>query len=184
MRAFALALFAGGMLAACGQQPADPPRIAEGSVVTAPAEPYDVTADATAQLDAAFARAAENDTRVLVKLGANWCPDCRILSGMMQLPAFAQMLNERYEVVLIDVGRYDRNQDLVQRLGFSEGLEGVPTVVIATADGQVINPGAAATEWRTARERDPQEALDYFHRYALEPVPTDAARVPVTSVAG
>jgi len=174
-----------GLLAACGPQADDPeasgpPQIPEGSVVTAPAEPYDVNADARAALDAAFARAAENDKRVLVKFGGNWCPDCRILAGMMELPVFADMLEEHYEVVAIDVGRYDRNQDLVERLGFSEGLEGVPTVMIVTADGAVVNAGAA-TEWRTARERDPQEALDYFHRYAVEPAASDAVIVPVSS---
>ena len=180
IRAFGPVVLCAGILAACSPQADGPPQIPEGSVVTAPAEPYSVTADARAELDAAFARAAQTDKRVLVKFGGNWCPDCRILAGMMELPTFAQMLDEHYEVVAIDVGRYDRNQDLVERLGFSEGLEGVPTVVIVTADGAVINAGAA-TEWRTARERDPQEALDYFHRYALEPIAPDATRVPTSS---
>ena len=159
---------------------APPPQIPEDAEVDAPDAPYDERADAVAAVDAAFDRAQSSGKRVAVIFGANWCPDCRILSGMMQLPTFEAFLDAHYELVKVDVGRYDRNQDLVQRFGFSQGLEGVPTVVITTAEGAVVNAGTAA-EWRTARERDPQEALDYFHRFAFERPAGDARRVAVSA---
>ena len=159
---------------------APPPQIPEDAEVDAPDAPYDERADAVAAVDAAFDRAQSSGKRVAVIFGANWCPDCRILSGMMQLPTFEAFLDAHYELVKVDVGRYDRNQDLVQRFGFSQGLEGVPTVVITTAEGAVVNAGTAA-EWRTARERDPQEALDYFHRFAFERPAEDARQVAVNA---
>lgn len=160
-------------LAACGAP--NGPFLPPDAQVTAPENPYDETADAGAALDAAFARASENGTRVLVNFGGNWCPDCRMLAGMMQIPEFAAYLDAHYEVVKIDVGRFDRNEDVVQRLGFEnlDALDGVPTVVIATSDGRVVN-AATSAEWTTARERRPQEALDYFHRYAQAAPPAGA----------
>src|SRR6478672_8222530 len=48
--------------------------------------PYDEQANATAQVDAAFKRAKQTGKRVLIDFGGNWCPDCRILAGVMKLP--------------------------------------------------------------------------------------------------
>lgn len=170
-----LAAIAG--LAACSpetQTMAEGPTIPPGTEVNAPDTPYADAGDAHAEVDAAFAAAQLNDTRVLVNFGGDWCPDCRILAGYMEIPEFAEYLEAHYEVVRVDVGRYDRNMDVAARFGFEE-LEGVPTIAIATADGRIVNRGTA-TEWRTARERDPQEALDYFVRYANEDPAEDADR--------
>lgn len=145
---------------------------------TAVEAPYSAEADAHGELDAAFARASERGTRVLVKFGGNWCPDCRIFAGMLQLEPIADYAAEHYEIVAVDVGRYDRNMDVVARFGLEE-LEGVPTVIITTAGGEIINTGTAA-EWRTARERNPQDVLDYLIRYADAPVPAGTARAQTT----
>lgn len=174
-----LIIAAGAVAAACGAQAehdmADRPILDSNVQVSAPEAPYDAGLDAHAAVDAAFERARADGKRVLVNFGGNWCPDCRILSGMMEIPAFAAFLDAHYEVVKIDVGRYDRNMDVAARFGFA-GLDGVPTIAVADADGRIVNTGAAA-EWRTARERDPQEALDYFARYAIEAPAAGAARV-------
>lgn len=129
------------------------------------AEPYDTDLDAGDALSAAFERARRGRTRVLAKFGGAWCPDCRILAGMMTIPVIASFLDARFEVVPIHIGRYDVNMDLPPRLGLSAGLEGAPAVVIATADGTVVNPDRIY-EWRTARERSPQELADYLTAFA------------------
>jgi thiol-disulfide isomerase/thioredoxin len=132
----------------------------------APSEPYDESMDAMAELDAAFERAAANGRRVLVVLGASWCPDCRILAGMMEIPALKVFMDAAYETVRIPVGRYDRNMDAAARLGFSDGLEGVPAVVILAPDGLRVNADTVY-DWRSARTCTPQEAADYFYTHAV-----------------
>lgn len=129
------------------------------------AEPYDIDQDAGAALDAAFERARRGGTRVLAKFGASWCPDCRILAGMMAVPAIASFLDRHYEVVAIHVGRYDANMDQPERVGLPDGLEGVPALVIADAQGHVLN-AARVFEWRTARQRSLQDLADYLSEYA------------------
>jgi len=142
------------------------------------AHPYDHDLNAQAALDAAFARAADSGKRVLVKLGGEWCPDCRILAGMMAIPAIRDFLDGGFETVTASIGRYDVNQDLVARLGFTDGLEGAPTVLVITPAGAAVNRATSA-HWRTARSQPPQAVVDYFD--ALITAPADPAdRVPLT----
>jgi len=125
----------------------------------APAHPearaYSTTADATADVDAALARAAASGKRVLVVLGANWCHDSRALAGWLETPRFAALTAERYEVVFVDVGvpqtGEGRNLDIAQRFGLAD-VPGTPAVLVLTADGRAANLDSAAS-WRNAASR-------------------------------
>src|SRR5262249_53707867 len=89
--------------------------------------PYDENADAAARLDKAFTSAKRSGKRVLIDFGGNWCPDCRILAGVMDLPEVKSYVARHFEVVSVDVGRFNRNLELAQRFGIPK-LHGVPTV--------------------------------------------------------
>lgn len=126
--------------------------------------PYDEKADAKARVSEAFARAKTNGKRVLIDFGGNWCADCRILMAVMDLPNIKAFLETHYEVVIVDVGRYTRNQDIVHRFGI-EKLKGVPTVVIANADGTPLNITNSA-ELADARTMTPQGIANWLAQYA------------------
>ena len=74
--------------------------------------PYDETADAKAQVAAARARAKAQHKLLLIDLGGNWCLDCRLLAGTMELPELRSFLAKQYEIVTVDVGRFDKNLDI------------------------------------------------------------------------
>lgn len=171
MRAMLIALSLAAGLAACADSepegPEGPPIISENAVYSADPQPYDPALDAQAAIDRAFAQARGENKRVLIKMGGNWCPDCRILAGMTEIPEIADLIAENYAVVKVDVGRYDRNMDVPQRFGMEE-LEGVPTLLIVTPEGRVLN-AAEPSIFRNARERDPQDFANYLYRYAEMP---------------
>lgn len=163
-------------LAACGGpdtkapvEPEGPPQVA-GAAYQADRQPYDETLDADAAVESALRTARAENKLVLVNMGGNWCPDCQVLSGMMEVAGIKALLDERYEVVKVDVGRlapdgaYARNRDVAERFGMA-GFQGVPTLVIATPSGEVLNTGEPSI-FRNASERDPQDLADYLHRYA------------------
>ena len=163
-------------LAGCGGAPSDaPPRVA-GAAYTPDARPFDPDLDADAAVDAALARARATDKLVLVKMGGNWCPDCRVLSGMMEVDGIDALLDERFEVVKVDVGRpvadetgggfagYEKNRQVAERFG-QGGFEGVPTLLIVTPEGELLNADQPSI-FRNARDRDPQDLADYLYRYA------------------
>ena len=120
---------------------AQAPRLAVQSLsdLDVPERPYDEHADADAAVAAAFARARADHERVLIDLGGNWCADCRILSAVMQLSQMRKFLAAHYEIVLVDVGRFDTNLQIPARFGIDRRLEGVPAVLIAEPDGTLVN---------------------------------------------
>jgi thiol:disulfide interchange protein len=122
--------------------------------------PYDEKADANAAFKAALSKAKARRVPLLIDLGGNWCLDCRILAAVMHQPAMKRFLANQYEMVTIDVGRMDRNQEIPKRYGIAK-LEGVPAVLIvdpvrdrlinrnrifALADARSMTPQALA-DW-------------------------------------
>ena len=123
--------------------------------------PYDEKANADAAVAAAFARARKNHKRVLIDLGGNWCPDCIVLANIMRLPQVAPFIAAHYEVVAVDVGRFDRNLQIPARFGITGRLEGVPSVLIAEPNGRLVNRGHIAA-LVDKRSMTPQAIIDWL----------------------
>lgn len=146
------ARFAAGLalaLAACATTPDS----------AAPAHPeaksYAVTPDAMGDVDAALARAAASNKRVLVVMGGNWCHDSRALAGWLETPRFAALVAERYELVFVNVGLPQtgdgHNLDVPQRFGLAD-VPGTPALLVLTPEGKAVNLDTAAS-WRNAASR-------------------------------
>ena len=77
---------------------------------------YDETADAGKQIEAALAKAAKENQRVLIQWGGNWCPWCvKLHYTFKNDQAIARELMYEYVIVEIDIGRFDKNLDLVEK---------------------------------------------------------------------
>lgn len=168
-------------LAACGRDTGDrvieTPAIPDEIAFEIPDNAYAAAPPAMAALDAAFAEAARENKRVLAIFGGDWCPDCRIFAGMLTIPAMADFVGAHFVTVRIDAERTgELNADAIARFGFDTGLAGYPTVVLVTAGGQVVNRADAA-QWRTARDRRPQEVADWLAALVTAPAPADAGQV-------
>jgi thiol-disulfide isomerase/thioredoxin len=127
--------------------------------------PYEEAADADAQVAAAFARARTSGKRVLIDLGGNWCADCRIIAGVMELPEMKPFMDRHYEYVAVDVGRFNKNMHIPARYGLGRLPKGVPTILIADADGKAVNIANAA-DLESARSMTPQGIADWLARWA------------------
>ena len=126
---------------------------------------YDEKADADAAVARAFARAKTSGKRVLLDLGGNWCPDCIVLFNFMKLPEIRRFVDTHYEVVEVDVGRFNRNLHIPAKLCFTEKLRGVPAVLVFTPDRKLVNRGDVFTT-ANANTMTPQGLADYLARYA------------------
>jgi len=123
--------------------------------------PYDEKADADAVVADAFVRAKKSHKLVMLDLGGNWCPDCIILANVMRLPAMKTFMDAHYEFASVDVGRFDKNLQIPARFGFTKRLTGVPTVLVATPDGKLIN-GDQVFALSNARDMTPQALAAYL----------------------
>ena len=65
----------------------------------------------------------------IIIFGANWCPDCRIFSGTMNIPKVEKYINGKFDVLYIDVLRYEINMDLMEEFGIPSA-EGIPRVLV------------------------------------------------------
>lgn len=100
--------------------------------------PYDDGSDAHKDVAAAVARARTSGKRLLIDFGANWCVDCRVFASVAELPAMRRWIARHFELVTVDVGRFNRNLDIAARYGVS--LEAVPAVfVIDPRSGKLLN---------------------------------------------
>jgi len=161
--AFAALLLATPALAAV---PAPKPSIA--SLQQLPVvlmQPYDEHANADAAVAAAFDRAKKSHKRVLIDLGGNWCVDCVVLANFLKLPEMQRFMAAHYEVVAVDVGRFDRNQQIPARFGITGRLKGVPTLLVATPDGKLVN-GNEVFVTAEASTMTPAALAAYLAKYA------------------
>jgi thiol:disulfide interchange protein len=100
---------------------------------------YDEQADAAVQIEAALAVARRENTRVLVQWGGNWCGWCKLLHQIFREDReIARELLYEYEVVRVDIGRWDKNLDLAERFGADIRGSGVPFLTVLDAGGQVV----------------------------------------------
>lgn len=128
--------------------------------------PYDGNASADAKVAAARARALKAHKRLLIDLGGNWCLDCRLLAGVMDLPEMRAFVARHFEVVTVDVGRFDQNMTLPARYGFKGKLAGVPAILIVDPrSGRLVNVGRESA-LADARAMTPQAVADWLAQWA------------------
>jgi thiol-disulfide isomerase/thioredoxin len=127
--------------------------------------PYDETANADAAVAKARVRAKAEHKLLLIDLGGNWCPDCRVLAGTVELPEIKAFVDKHYEVVTVDVGRFNHNLQVPARYGFSARLKGVPTIlVVDPKTDRLLNPNDVFA-LSNATGMSPQALADWLARW-------------------
>ena len=102
----------------------------------------------------------------VVIFGANWCPDCRIFSGTINIPKVNAYIKKHFKILYIDVKRYEINMQLMEEYGIPSA-EGIPRVLVFDKDKNLLN-NSNTTEWRTARDRSSQEIFNFFQDMAKD----------------
>ncbi len=71
-------------------------------------------AEVTAALEAAKTQAKSEGKRVLLEFVAPWCADCREVARLAAEEPAASVLQEKYVVVPVNIGKFDRNKALIR----------------------------------------------------------------------
>ena len=108
-----------------------------GVILAVDQPPYDEKADAHQQIAAGIAEASKAHKNVILIFGANWCGDCRALDAQMHKEDLATLIATNYEVVKVDVGRFDKNQDIGEK--YHVPLKhGIPALAVLDPDGNLL----------------------------------------------
>jgi thiol-disulfide isomerase/thioredoxin len=126
--------------------------------------PYNGVEYSPEQVNGFIDATIEQSKQPILIFGGNWCPDCRILDGTLQLPTIKKFMEEKYQIMHIDVGRYDKNMNLISYFGIPKD-KGVPRVMVFDKNKVILNK-KSTKEWTTARDRGKQEVFNYFQDLA------------------
>ena len=128
--------------------------------------PYDEKEIEPLKLDRFIDLTIDKGKQPVIIFGGNWCPDCRILEGTLAMPTIKKFIDQHYQIMHIDIGRYDRNMELMNHLNI-ESKKGVPRVVILDLEKNIVN-SSTSSEWTTARDRKQQEIYNYFQKFVTD----------------
>jgi thioredoxin-related protein len=130
---------------------------------------FDPSADPVKDIAAAAARAKREDRRVLILWGADWCSWSRSLHSLLtESKRILRAVAGEYEVVRIDVGKYDRNADLLASYGVDLARTRIPVVTVLDEDGTLLlSEDSGFLESRVGRQIgvDVNKVQDFLLRY-------------------
>ena len=125
--------------------------------------PYESIALSLNFLDNFIELTCSQEKQPIIIFGANWCPDARILEGVLQLPTIKRFLDKKCSILNIDVGDYEINTNLFKF--FDPSIKnGIPRVFILNLDGKTLNLDSN-DKMRASREQPPQEIFNYFQSF-------------------
>ncbi len=139
-----------------------------------PAKVYDEAADAKAQIAAAIKKAGRDHSRVLVVYGGNWCHWCIKLHGLFQSDKdIAKTLLYEYQLVSVDIGKFDKNMDIAAKYEADLKKNGVPFLTVLDGDGKVItNQDTGSLE--AGDKHDPQKVAAFLDKNKAAAVDAEA----------
>jgi len=128
---------------------------------------YSETADAHAEIKEALAKAKAEHKRVIVVFGANWCFDCHVLDQAFHRPDCAAIIAANYEVVHIDIGKGEKNQDLMTKYEVPM-KRGIPGLAVLEANGKLVYSQKNG-EFENARALTPNDFLAFLNKWKPGP---------------
>lgn len=131
--------------------------------------PYDETGDADSKaVDARIAHAKAQAKRehklLLIDLGGNWCGDCRVLAGTMELPNIKRFVDAHYVVATLDTGRMNKNLQIPAHYGVAK-LDGVPSLLIVDPKTDTLVNAGHVPALADARHMSPQALADWLAQW-------------------
>jgi len=124
---------------------------------------YPPASEARGEISEAELRAATDHKRILVIFGADWCYDCHVLDRALRRPDIAPTLNANFEVVHVDVGTGNKNQDLMNEYQVPMS-RGVPALAVLNSSGQLIYSQKNG-EFERTRAMGPEDLLAFLNKW-------------------
>jgi thiol:disulfide interchange protein len=126
-------------------------------------EIYDEKADARAEITKALRKAKAKHKRVILVFGANWCFDCHVLDAAFHRSDLAPIVAANYEVVHVDIGRGEKNQDLMKQYEVPM-KRGIPGLAVLDANGKLVYSQKNG-EFENARALAPDDFLAFLNKW-------------------
>jgi thiol:disulfide interchange protein len=131
--------------------------------LTTKQEIYPAGVNAKAEINEALGAAERDHKNVLLVFGANWCYDCHVLDLAFQRPDLAPLVKANYEVVHVDVGQGDKNQDLMKQYEVPMA-KGIPGLAVLDSTGKLLFSQKKG-EFEHARALTPKQLAQFLEQW-------------------
>ncbi len=132
---------------------------------------YVENADAKTDIANAISVAQQSGKNILLMFGGNWCVWCHRLHRLLaEDETIRTFLNENYILVMIDVGKRDKNLDLNEKYG-NPYQHGFPVLVVLDKEGnQLYTQETGSLEYtqaeNTQKGHHPGRVLQFLKDHA------------------
>ena len=135
-------------------------------------EIYDEAADAGQDIQTAIGRASQEGKHILLMFGGNWCIWCHRLHNLMETDeSIRHFLQEHYVLVMVDVGKRDKNLDLNEKYG-NPYQHGFPVLVVLDEKGAQLTTQETGSLEKPSQEEDkghdPEKVMAFLEKWAPE----------------
>ena len=127
---------------------------------------FQPSVDPLSDVQQALSRADNGDRLALVVLGANWCHDSRALASRLHRAPLAELIQQHYELVFVDVGFLDKGRAVLQQFGVAHFYATPTVLIIDPSNSQLVNDEDRHI-WRDAYNIDMSSSVRYFEKWAM-----------------
>ncbi|MCH9695209.1 MAG: thioredoxin family protein [Gammaproteobacteria bacterium] len=136
---------------------------------------YQPSDDVLADIQQAISRADDGDRLALVVLGANWCHDSRALASRLHQSPLAELIQQQYELVFVDVEYYELDRKVLQQFGVAHYYATPTVLIVDPSSGQVVN-NEDRHLWGNAYSIDMASSVQYFQKWAANEIAKEPAK--------
>jgi thiol:disulfide interchange protein len=174
-----LLLVAISTLAGCKSKPAEP----DTSAVPAQPQPepqqqpqppaatlpfvakhiYSTTANPTADIKAAIAKASSEHKRIILDFGGDWCGDCQVLDIYFHQQPNADLLADHFVLIHVDIGQMDHNVDVATKYQVPI-TKGVPALAVLDSHGKLLY-SQQNKEFENMRNMTSQSVTEFLNHW-------------------
>ena len=132
---------------------------------------YDPSANPEKEISNALIEASSSDKHVLLMIGGNWCPWCRMLHGFFEENQKVNaLLEKRYEMVKVNYSKENKNLTTLAKYDFPQRF-GFPVLVVLDSQGKRIHTQSTVCleEGKGYNEKRVLEFLKNWSSQALDP---------------
>lgn len=141
------------------------------SAMTQTEKHYNPEANPEKEISEKLVEVAGNKKHILLMVGGNWCPWCRMLAGYLESNKEVNALLEKnYEVVKVNYSKENKNLETLSKYGYPQRF-GFPVLVVLNQKGERIHTQSTVCleEGKGYNDKRVKEFLKNWSYEALQP---------------
>jgi thioredoxin-related protein len=134
-------------------------------------KPYNPNANPTTEIEEKLNLIEDSEKHLILMVGGNWCPWCRMLSEYFETNEEVEaLLEDNFEVVKVNYSKENKNKETLAKYGFPQRF-GFPVLVVLDKNGHRVHTQntVCLEEGKGYNDKRVKEFLKNWSYKALQP---------------